>query len=176
MHNTRKLTTLAMFISAALVLHVVEGMLPVPFVAPGIKLGLANIVTLTAIMFFGLKEVILIVVFRCLLGSLFGGSVSGFFFSVSGGLLSALLMWVAYKMFGRNFSIIGISIMGAVAHNIGQLFVASFIVADFRIYYYLPVLMISSVVTGIFIGIVCNYSKNLILNNIKRLKLDFDDK
>lgn len=174
MKNTRKLTTLAMFISASLVLHVVEGMLPVPFTVPGIKLGLANIVSLIAIMFFNLREVLLIVVLRCLLGSLFGGSISSFLFSVTGGTLSAVLMWTVYKKSGKYFSIIGISTMGAVLHNIGQLLVASLIIEDFRIYYYLPVLMISSVATGVFIGVVCQYARRLIINNISKIGLDFD--
>jgi heptaprenyl diphosphate synthase len=86
-----------MFISAALVLHVVEGMLPVPFAVPGIKLGLANIVTLIAIMFFGFKDVLLIVILRCLMDSLFGGSISAFLFSVTGGILSSVVMWLFYK-------------------------------------------------------------------------------
>lgn len=176
MKSTRKLTSLAMFISIALVLHVVEGMLPVPSAVPGIKLGLANTVTMIAIMFFGFREVLLIVLLRCLLGSLFGGSISGFLFSVTGGIMSAVIMWLFYNKLGKHFSIVGISIVGAIFHNIGQLLMASIIISDFRIYIYLPLLMISSVVTGIFIGIVCNYAKKLIINNINTLGLNFKEK
>lgn len=175
MKSTRKLTSLALFISLALILHVVEGMFPVPFAVPGIKLGLANLVTLIAIMFFNFREVMLIVVLRCLLGSLFGGSISGFLFSVSGGMLSLIFMWLAYNRIGRYFSIIGISVGGAIAHNIGQLLMAGVIISDFRIYGYLPILMISSVVTGVFIGIVCTYTKGLILANIRKLGLHFNE-
>lgn len=176
MRNTRKLTSIAMFTSAALVLHVIEGMLPLPFLVPGVKLGLANIVTLMAIMFFDFKDIIMIVVVRCFLGSIFGGSISSFLFSITGGLLSALIMWLLYKVFGRYFSLIGVSTAGAIAHNIGQLLVASLIISDFRVYMYLPVLMVSSVITGLFIGIVCNYGRKLIINNINKLKLDFKDR
>lgn len=176
MRNTRKLTSIAMFTSAALVLHVIEGMLPMPFLVPGVKLGLANIVTLMAIMFFDFKDIIMIVVVRCFLGSIFGGSVSSFLFSITGGLLSALIMWLLYRTFGKYFSLVGVSTAGAIAHNIGQLLVASVIISDFRIYLYLPVLMISSVITGLFIGIVCNYGRKLIINNMNKLKLDFKDR
>jgi len=172
--KTRKTTSIAMFISMGLVLHIVEGMLPIPFAAPGIKLGLANTVTLIAIIFFRFREVLMIVILRCLLGSFFGGSISGFLFSLTGGILSAVLMWVLYKKFSEYFSFTGISIGGAISHNIGQLLMASIIIEDFRIYVYLPVLMISSVVTGVFIGLVCNYMKKLILVNIKKLGLDFE--
>lgn len=172
MKSTRKLTSLAMFISAALVLHVVEMMIPIPFPVPGIKLGLANIVTLMALMFFDFKDVFTIVLLRCLLGSIFGGGISGFLFSLSGGTLSAIIMWVIYSKFSRYFSLIGVSTAGSVAHNIGQLFIAGLIIADPRIYVYLPVLMISSVVTGVFIGIVCNYARKLIIDNIGKLGLN----
>jgi heptaprenyl diphosphate synthase len=165
-----------MFISAALVLHVVEGMLPVPFAVPGIKLGLANIVTLIAIMFFGFRDVLLIVILRCLMGSLFGGSISAFLFSVTGGMLSAIVMWLFYEKLGKYFSITGISTVGAIFHNVGQLLMASIIIEDVRIYGYLPVLMVSSVITGLFIGLVCNYAKKLIVNNVDKLGLNFHDK
>lgn len=176
MKNTRKLTSLAMFISAALVLHVVEGMLPVPFVMPGIKLGLANIVTLIAIMFFDFKEIVVIVTLRCFLGSIFGGGISNLLFSFTGGILSAVVMLLLCRKLGQYFSLIGISVAGAIAHNLGQLFVASLIISDFRIYVYLPVLMISSVATGVFIGLVCSNAKRLIIRNINKLGLNFKDK
>ncbi|KPU44055.1 heptaprenyl diphosphate synthase component I [Oxobacter pfennigii] len=175
MKKLRKLTTLAMFISVALVLHVVEGMLPVPFTVPGIKLGLANIVTVIALMFFNFREILLIVIIRCLLGSLFGGSISAFLFSVTGGLLSAAVMAIIFYLFKDSFSVIGISIVGAISHNIGQLFIASLIISDFRLYVYLPVLMISSLVTGVFIGIIVNFAKGLLIKNISKLGLDFND-
>jgi heptaprenyl diphosphate synthase len=177
LRNTRKLVTLALFISVALVLHVIEGMLPVlPGMVPGIKLGLANLVTLIAIMFFGFKDVLLIVVLRCFMGAVFAGAISNFLFSAAGGILSAVVMWFIYKKLGKFFSITGISTAGAIAFNIGQLFVASIIVKNFMIYSYLSALIISAVVTGIFIGIVCSYVKRLIINNINKLGLSFNEK
>lgn len=176
MNNTRKITYLAMFVATALILQVVEGILPIPSAVPGIKLGLANIVTLVAIMFFNFKQVLVIVILRCFMGSIFGGSITGFLFSFTGGVLSAITMWIFFKKMSKYFSLVGVSIAGAIMHNIGQLLAASLIITDFRIYIYLPVLMLSSVITGIFIGIVCNYAKKLIISNIDKLGLNLNKK
>jgi heptaprenyl diphosphate synthase len=166
MKSTRKLAILALFVSMALVLHVVENFLPIPYIAPGVKLGLANIVSLIAIIVFGFKEALIIVLLRTFLGSLLGGVPSSFFFSAAGGLLSTFVMYFTYKWVGTKFSLVGISISGAVAHNVGQLFVASLIVENFGLYVYLPLLMISAVVTGIFIGFAANYTVGFIKASI----------
>ncbi len=157
MIDVRKTAVLSLLISMALVLHVVEGMLPVPYVAPGVKLGLANIVSLVAIVMFGLREALLVVFLRTFLGSLLGGVPSSFFFSSVGGILSTVVMYLVFSRTGDRFSLVGISIIGAAMHNVGQLLVASFIVENFGLYYYLPVLMISAVITGYFIGTAAKY-------------------
>jgi heptaprenyl diphosphate synthase len=166
MKRTKKLALLAMFVSVALVLHVVENLLPVPYIAPGVKLGLANIISLMAIIIFGFKEALIIVLLRTFLGSLLGGVPSSFFFSAAGGFLSTIVMYIMYRWAGTKFSPVGISVAGAVAHNIGQLFVASIIVENFGLYFYLPVLMISAIITGTFIGFTVNYLKELIKKSI----------
>jgi heptaprenyl diphosphate synthase len=162
MTGTRRLALMALLVSMALVLHVIENLLPIPYIAPGVKLGLANIASLMAIVTFGLREAVVVVTLRSLLGSLLSGVPSSFFFSVAGGLLSTTVMYSAYRWLGSKFSLIGISVMGAIAHNIGQLFVASIVVENFGVYLYLPVLMFSAVITGIFIGLAANYTVGLI--------------
>ncbi|MBA1335431.1 MAG: Heptaprenyl diphosphate synthase component I [Firmicutes bacterium] len=166
MKGTKKLAVLALFVSMALVLHVVENLLPIPYIAPGVKLGLANIVSLMTIIIFGFKEAIAVVLLRTFLGSLLGGVPSGFFFSAAGGVLSTVVMYIMYTWVGTKFSLVGISVVGAIAHNIGQLFVASLIVENFGLYVYLPVLMISAVITGTFIGITANYAVGFINKNV----------
>lgn len=84
MKGTKKLAVLAMMVSMALVLHVVESLLPIPYIAPGVKLGLANIVSLVAIILFGFKEALVVVLLRTFLGSLLGGVPSNFLFSSAG--------------------------------------------------------------------------------------------
>jgi heptaprenyl diphosphate synthase len=167
MKGTRKLALLAMMVSVALVLHVVESLLPIPYIAPGVKLGLANIVSLIAIIVFGLKETLLVVLLRTFLGSLLGGVPSNFFFSSAGGILSTMVMYALYRWAGEKFSLVGISVAGAVAHNVGQLFVAGLIVENFGLYIYLPILMVSAVVTGIFIGFTVKYVMVLFEGNIQ---------
>lgn len=162
MTYVRRIAILGLMVSMALILHIVEGMLSVPYIAPGVKLGLANIVSLVAIVIFGFNEAVTIVVLRSFLGSLLGGTPSSFFFSAAGGILSTIVMYAVYRKSGDKFSLIGISVIGAIVHNIGQLLVASIIVENFGLYVYFPVLMVSAVITGFFIGIAARYTINLI--------------
>lgn len=119
MNKTRKLTFLSIMISLALVLSIIESWIPLPFVFPGIKPGLANVVTIGIIVFFGLKEALVVVALRCIIASMFGGGFVMLLFSLAGGILSTLVMTVLYKKMSRLFSLIGISIAGSIAHNIG---------------------------------------------------------
>ncbi|GAA0721972.1 hypothetical protein GCM10008905_12980 [Clostridium malenominatum] len=93
--------------------------------------------------------------------------MSSFLYSIAGGLLSNLIMIILYKSFKESLSIWTISVCGAVFHNIGQLLIASLIVQDFRVYLYLPVLMVSGVITGYFIGVTTNY----LYNHMKKVPL-----
>ena len=138
----------------ATVLNVVEKAVVIPGALPGIKLGLANIMTLLSIMMLGGKDAVLIVAIRCVLGALIAGNPVSFMFSVTGGLLSVLVMVLLWRLFKDQASIIVISMIGAVAHNIGQLFVAAVLVNSYYVYSILPVLMISALVTGYIIGLV----------------------
>lgn len=168
MKNIRKLVFISLLVSIALIIYIIEAQLPalMPGV-PGIKLGLANSISLFALLTLGGKEALLIMLLRTILGSFLGGTMSSFLYSISGGLFSNLIMILLYKKFKDNLSIWSISICGAVFHNIGQLLIASLVVNDFRVYLYLPVLMISGVITGYFIGVTTNY----LYNHMKRVPL-----
>ncbi|RKD27344.1 heptaprenyl diphosphate synthase [Caminicella sporogenes DSM 14501] len=153
MKDTKKLVLMGLFVSMALVLHLVERMIPVPFIAPGAKLGLSNIITLTVLMIFGFKDAFIVLITRVILASIFGGGVSSFLYSIVGGILSILIMELI-KVVGReNVSLIGISVAGAVFHNVGQLLVAAFIIKNINIFIYFPILFLAAVGTGIFIGL-----------------------
>jgi len=156
---------LAIIISQALVLHYIEGFIPV--LAPGAKLGLANIMTMVTLALFGFKEAMIVVIIRSVLGPLLGGSITGILYSLSGGILSGLVMSVLYLNFPSYFSLMGISTAGAVFHNIGQLLTASWIFGTLGILYtYLPVLMLAAVVTGYFNGLVTRYILNYLGNKL----------
>nr|PZN10261.1 MAG: heptaprenyl diphosphate synthase [Caldicoprobacter oshimai] len=156
MNKVRKMVMLALIISQALVLHLIEGFMPV--VAPGIKLGLANIMTLVTLVLFGFKEALVVVIVRSVLGSLLAGSVTAMLYSLAGGILSCLVMAGLYFRWKAYFSMMGISTAGAIFHNIGQLVVASLLFGTVGILFtYLPVLTIAAVGTGFFIGLVSKY-------------------
>lgn len=143
-----------MFVATATVLNIIERTIVIPGASPGIKLGLANIATLLSIMMLGSKDAIVIVAVRCFLGALVGGNPISFLFSITGGLLSVSVMVIMWRYLNKYISIVNISMVGAVFHNIGQLFVASLIVHNFSVYVILPILMISAITTGYFVGIV----------------------
>lgn len=168
MNKARKLVLLGILIALALALHVAERMIPLPILpVPGVKLGLANIVTLVAIFTLPFPEVLLFVVVRTILSSIFGGGLTGFFFSLSGGLLSMLIMYALARFAGRWLSLPAISVVGALFHNLGQLLVAAFVVKTLGILLYLPLLVVAAGLTGLAVGL----TTLLLLRALSRAKL-----
>ena len=157
MQNTKRLVVMGLFVSMALALHIFEKMIPVPFITPGAKLGLSNIITLTVLMSLGFKDAVIVLITRIILGSIFGGGLSGFIYSISGGVLSIIFMETTRRLGKENVSVIGISIVGAVFHNIGQLLAAAFVIKNMNIFVYLPVLFLAAVGTGLFVGLTTKY-------------------
>jgi len=156
--KTTRMIYIGLLVAQALVLYIVEGMIPVPFITPGAKLGLANLVTVIALYTFNNnKDVLLIITLRLILSTIFGGNLSSFMYSAAGAILSYYIMIFAKKVGKDRLSIIGVSAAGAVFHNVGQLVVASAIVHNIDVMLYLPVLSIAGIGTGIFIGITANY-------------------
>jgi heptaprenyl diphosphate synthase len=155
--NTKRIVTIAMFVALATVISIVERSIVIPGVHPAVKLGLANIVTLLSILVLGYKDAFLVVVVRCILAALVGGNPVSFLFSITGGVLSALVMSVMWRYLSKYISIINISVIGAICHNIGQLFVAGILAQDFHIYILLPVLMVSAVITGYNVGLLTKH-------------------
>lgn len=152
MKNTKLLALSAVLLSLALTLSYVERLIPLQLVIPlpGVKLGLANIVTMIALYLFGMKTACVILVFRCLLASAFGGGITGFLFSLTGGTMALLIMALMKKT--GIFSVYGVSIFGAAAHNTGQIFVSAFLMHSTRIFFYLPYLLIVALLTGFVTG------------------------
>ncbi len=152
MKKTTQLTICAMLISLALALSYAERFLPLQMVIPlpGIKLGLANIVTLVALYFLGTRSAFTILILRCFLGSVFGGGITGFLFSLCGGLLSMTVMTLSRRL--PCFSVYGVSILGAAAHNIGQIGIAILLMHSIYIGTYLPYLLIVALFTGFATG------------------------
>lgn len=148
---------LALLVAMGTALHAVEGMLLIPLPLPGVKPGLANMVTLLAIYLYGFRDGLTVALMRVLLGSLIGGMflAPGFLLSLTGAVGSTLVMALLLK-YSRCFSMIGISMAGAVGHNIGQLLAASLLLQNAAVIYYLPVLLMAGIPTGFLTGYLLN--------------------
>ena len=148
MKIAKKIPLCALLIALALALSYTERFIPLQLVIPlpGIKLGLANIVTLVALFLLGWKDTLWIVLLRCSMGAVFGGGISGLLFSLTGGLLSLCVMTLTGK--APCFSLYGISILGAAAHNVGQICAAMVLMQTVYIGAYLPYLLIVALFTG----------------------------
>ena len=155
MKKTKVIAQSAVLIALALALSYTERFIPLQLVIPlpGVKLGLANIVTLVALYLLGWKQTLPIVVVRCFLGALFG-SLTGLVFSLTGGLISLAVMAVCKNM--PVFSIYGVSILGAAAHNIGQILAAMVLMASVYVGAYLPYLLLIAICTGLATGAACS--------------------
>ena len=149
--KTRKLTFMSMLLVLAIIIFTVESQLPPIAPIPGIKLGLANVINLMALYMLGRRESFIILVLRIVLSSIFAGNFTGFMYSISGGIICFLFMGVMSLFMGENRMWV-VSVFGAIGHNIGQIIIACFIMGTFQIIWYLPILMISAIITGTFTG------------------------
>lgn len=153
----RKTVIIAIFAAVAVVLSIVESLIPVNFSVPGAKLGLANIMVLTCLYFLRGRDALMLIFLKTVLTAMIFGTFSSFLFSLFGAVFSFAVMYGLLRISGKRLSLIGISIAGGVAHNIGQLTAASFIFKTSSIFYYLPVLLLTGIATGILIGIAVRY-------------------
>lgn len=171
--RTRKIVIIALLVGLGLVLHLVENMIPLSFLIPGAKLGLANIANLLGLILFGFTAGLQILLLRIFLGSILAGTFMtiNFYLSLSGGLLGYLVMSIFFYYLKNKFSIIGISLIGAVFHNIGQIFTAYLIISNDAIFYYLPYLILLALPTGIGIGLVVIFTSNYLPREIKGIDI-----
>lgn len=150
--RTRKLTTMALLSAIALTIFMIEAQIPAPVPIPGIKLGLANIVTVYAVYALGAREGAAILFVRIFLGAVFSGNFGTIFYSAAGGAL-AILTTIGLKFVLRENQLWITGCLGAIAHSIGQMIVAVWATGTPSLLIYLPVLIVCSVITGIFTGL-----------------------
>lgn len=159
---------IAMLAAQAVVISIIEGMIPSPLsFAPGAKIGLANLISVIAIFTLPVKYSTQVVLIRIVLTALIGGNASTFIYSLTGGLLSYFAMLLAKQLGPKRVSIIGISVLGGVMHNIGQISVAALFAKSFSVMNYLPVLSL----TGILAGFAVGFAGNLLLQRISILRV-----
>ncbi len=163
MKKTRRLMLLTMLLALGVIFHYVEGFIELPSL-PGVRLGFANIIGLIALYLYGPKEMFQINLGRVVFGSLLSGRFlsTGFFLSLSGVVLCSVVSGIAKKKL--PFSIFGISVLSSVAHGIGQIACVVVIYKTIGMVYYLPVLTLTAIPTGLFTG----YIAHLVLKHLKR--------
>lgn len=149
-NKIKKTAFCGLVLALALIAGYAENLVPVAVAIPGIKLGAANSVILILLYMVGVKEAFLVNISRALLSGFLFGSMSSILYSLSGAVLSLLVMTLLKKM--DRFSISGVSMAGGVFHNIGQLTMAALVLETTAVWYYLPVLIITGSITGFLIG------------------------
>lgn len=160
--KAKKIALYGMMVALAFAFSYLESLIPFNFGIPGIKLGLANIVVVVALYTMKSGEAFTIAIFRIILAGLTFGSVYSLLYSLCGGILSFIVMYFVKK---TKLSIIGVSMLGGVCHNIGQLIVAAIVMQTARIVYYIPVLLIAGLVTGFLMGLI----SKLVIDRLKKI-------
>ena len=142
-------------LAISIVLSIVESMLPV-IPVPGVKLGLANVVTLLIMFLYGEKDAFTILLLRIVLVGLLRGNIFSvtFFLSLSGGMVAYFFMFLFKRL--NRFSLVGISIMGAFGHSVGQIAMAIFLIERTELIFYFPYILVLSVATGVVTGLIAN--------------------
>ena len=168
--KTKKIARCGLLTALAVVLSLIERLFPLDAVipVPGVKLGLANVVTLFALTRLTPREAAAVVLCRVTLAALLMGSVTAFLFSLCGGLLALGTMGLLLRLEGRFCSLLGVSVAGAAAHNIGQIAAAVFWLQSSAVVGYLPVLLVMSVPLGLVTGLTCA----VVLPRLKKIAFD----
>ena len=166
--NTRakKTAYYALCIALAFVFSYLESLIPLNIGVPGIKLGLANLVVVAALYVMGDRDAFIISMIRILLCGLTFGGVFSLVYSFAGGILSFAVMLLAKR--SKRLSVLGVSVLGAAVHNVGQIVAAAAVMENAGVFYYLPVLLLSGAVTGALIGIL----SGTVISRIEKLRID----
>lgn len=156
-----------MLIALAFIFSYIEAIIPIPIPIPGMKLGLANLVIIVGLYTVGLKGTVMVSLVRIVLVGFTFGNLFSMVYSLAGGALSLILMILCKKT--NWFSQVGVSIVGGIGHNIGQLTIAAFVVQTTGVFYYLPALLVAGVVAGAVIGLLGGIITERIQGIIKKV-------
>ncbi|MBE7007932.1 MAG: Gx transporter family protein [Ruminococcaceae bacterium] len=154
--DTKRITHLALLTAISLILFTVEAQIPPPVPVPGVKLGLANIITVYVAFRFGIWDALMVLLARIVLGSAVTGAVGAMIFSLSGGLLCWLVMIPLRRILTQK-QIWVCGVVGAVFHNIGQTLACIAVYQTTAVLVYLPALLLSGMATGLFTGLTAQY-------------------
>ena len=162
-NKVKNVAFFGMMVALAFTFSYFESLIPFNIGIPGVKLGLANLVVVVALYTMKPSEAFAIAVLRVLLAGMTFGNLYSLVYSLCGGVLSFAVMCLAKK---TKLSIIGVSMLGGISHNIGQIIVAAIVMETVRIAYYLPVLLVAGLITGLLMGVV----SKLIVDRVKKIK------
>lgn len=151
-NKIRRLAIASMFAALALIFSYIEVLIPLPVPIPGVKIGIANLVILIAICRLNFRYALTINLVRIVIAGLLFSGVFGMIYSLAGGILSIIVMYLLYK--SNRFSLVGVSMAGGVVHNLAQLITACLLMETPSLLSYFPVLLFSGLISGIVIGIV----------------------
>ncbi len=154
--NTHRMTQLSLYTACSLIIYIIEAALPPLTPIPGIKPGLANIITLLVMLRFSARDALVVMLLRVTLGSIFAGQAVSFLYSLSGGVLSLLFMALLNRFLHRRMIVLT-SMTGALLHNIGQLLCAALLTRTMGVFLYLPWLTVSGLITGLFTGFCAHF-------------------
>ena len=157
---------MSLLTAIALTIFMIENQIPAPVPIPGVKLGLANIITLVTMVLLGRREAGAVLLVRIIMGSIFAGSPSTLIYSMAGGLLAYLVMCLTISLFNEKQLWI-VSALSAIAHNAGQLMACALIVKTPGVMAYAPILAVSGVITGVFTGFAAMY----LIRALKKMKI-----
>ncbi len=163
--RTKRLALSAILAAMAMIFSYIEALIPLPVPIPGIKLGLANLVIIIAIYRLGFKYAFVINCIRILIAGLLFTGLFGAIYSFAGGVLSIIIMYLLYRT--KLFSMVGVSMAGGVAHNLGQLITACLIMSSVKLMSCFAVLLFSGMISGILIGIAAS----LLYDKLPHLKI-----
>ena len=166
--SIRKLTTLAMFTTLAMIIFTIESPIPPLVPIPGIKLGLANIITLVLLRTYSPKDTLLVLLVRVLLSSLLFGQAMSLLYSLTGGICCFLAMYWVNRLLQNHFLYLT-SVMGAIFHNLGQIVIAYLLTVVPGVLAYLPFLLLSGILTGLFTGLCAHFTLKYLLPLTSRL-------
>lgn len=161
----KKLLTLALLTSVSLILFLVENQIPAPVPVPGVKLGLGNVIVVCVLFLYGRREALAVLLVKILLSAVLTGNLGALAYSLSGGLLSLGVMCLLKRFLTGRQLWIG-SVIGAMFHNLGQLLAALVIAETPGLIAYLPVLLLSGMITGLFTGIAAQAVVGKVISNM----------
>lgn len=150
--SAKMITRLGILLSLSLSLSYLESLIPLNVSVPGVKMGLANIVTMYVLYYYGIKDASAVLILRVLISGFLFSGLSSVIFGLCGGVLSILVMYLLKKV--KSLSVIGVSIAGAVSHNVGQILIALIIMDNVGVLYYLPYLSITGLISGLLVGYI----------------------